>query len=63
MWAEPSWILMWKTRDKDELRRVSEIGGATDTTLVRDTVQNLDTHEFLCIRTRTGEMVISKVDL
>jgi hypothetical protein len=63
MWSECSWFFAFRTRDRDELRRVSEIGGGTDTSAVADAIQALGPNEFICVQTRTGEMVRSKVEL
>jgi hypothetical protein len=60
MWSECSWFFAFRTPDEDELKRVGEIGG-TDARLIRETVRSLPPHEFLCVRTRTGDMMRSKV--
>lgn len=62
MFSEPSWVFFFRTNDEDELRRVGEIGG-TDSRLIRDVIRSLEPHEFLCVRTRTGEMARSRVEL
>lgn len=61
MWSECSWLFAFRTRDKAELDRLGEIGGGMDTGQVRAAIQGLAPHEFLCVRTRTGEMMVSKV--
>lgn len=60
MFSECSWFFAFRTADEDELRRVGEIGGA-DSTAIREIMRSLKPHEFVCVRTRTGEMVRSKV--
>jgi energy-coupling factor transporter ATP-binding protein EcfA2 len=62
IFSEPAWVFFFRTRDNDELKRVSEIGGSVDTAMVRDEIQSLEKYEFLCIRKDTGEMVRSKVE-
>jgi hypothetical protein len=59
MFSECSWFLAFRTADEDELRRVGEIGG-TDSKLVREAMRTLAPHDFLVVRTRTGEMVRSR---
>lgn len=61
MFSEPSWLFLFPFYDIDDLRRISEIGG--DTHVIRQIVSELPEHHFLCIRRRTREMVISKVEL
>ena len=61
VFSEPSWLFFFKTRDVDELRRVGEIGGGSDTAQVRTEITKLKKYEFLCVRKDTGEMVKSKV--
>lgn len=63
MFSEPSWLFFFGTRDADELRRVGEIGGGSDTARVRDELTTLNKYEFLCVRKDTGEMVRSKVQI
>lgn len=60
MFSECSWFFAFRTADEDELRRVGEIGGA-DSTAIREIMRSLAPHEFLCVQTRTGVMVRSKV--
>ena len=59
MFSEASWFIAFRTADEDELRRVGEIGG-TDSNAIRAAMRSLKPHEFLMVRTRTGEMVRSK---
>jgi energy-coupling factor transporter ATP-binding protein EcfA2 len=61
MFSECSWFFAFRTADEDELKRVSEIGG-TDTKLIREHMRTLKPHEFICVRTRTGDIVKSKAD-
>jgi hypothetical protein len=60
MFSEASWFIAFRTADEDELRRVSEIGGV-DTRTLREVMRTLKPHEFVAVRTRTGEMVRSMV--
>lgn len=61
MFSEASWFAAFRTADEDELRRVGEIGG-TDSKLIREVMRTLAPHEFLMVQTRTGVMVVSKVE-
>lgn len=61
MWSEATWLFAFRTTDEDELRRVSEIGG-TDKRQLADVIRNLRPHEFVACRTRTGDMVRSRVE-
>lgn len=61
MFSECSWFFAFRTTDEDELRRVSEIGGA-DTRTLRAIMRTLKPHEFVACQTRTGRMVRSKMD-
>lgn len=60
MFSECSWFFAFRTADEDELRRVGEIGGV-DAKELRAVMRTLKPHEFVCCRTRTGEMVRSMV--
>jgi len=60
MFSECSWFFAFRTTDEDELRRVSEIGGA-DTRTLREIMRTLRPHEFVACQTRTGRMVRSKM--
>jgi hypothetical protein len=60
MFSECSWFIAFRTTDEDELRRVSEIGGA-DTKTLRAIMRKLQPHEFVACQTRTGKMVRSKM--
>lgn len=60
MFSECSWFFAFRTADEDELRRVGEIGGV-DSKRLREVIRGLQPHEFVCCRTRTGEMVRSMV--
>jgi hypothetical protein len=60
MFSEASWFFAFRTADEDELRRVGEIGGV-DTRTLRAIMRSLRPHEFVCVQTRTGEMVRSMV--
>lgn len=62
MFSECSWFFAFRTTDEDELRRVSEIGGA-DTRTLRAIMRTLRPHEFVAAQTRTGRMVRSKMEL
>lgn len=61
MFSECSWFIAFRTADDDELKRVSEIGGA-DTKTIRDVMRRLEPHEFVAVQTRTGVMVRSKAN-
>lgn len=60
MFSECSWFAAFRSTDEDELRRVSEIGGA-DTKALRAIIRTLQPHEFVICSTRTGKMLRSKV--
>lgn len=60
MFSECSWFLAFRTVDEDELRRVGEIGGV-DSKRLRGIMRSLERHEFVAVRTHTGEVVRSKV--
>lgn len=60
MFSEASFFFAFRTADEDELRRVGEIGGV-DVKQLRSVMRTLKPHEFVAVRTRTGEMVRSKV--
>lgn len=60
MFSECSWFIAFRTADRDELRRVSEIGGV-DNAHLREVMKGLQPHEFVVVQTRTGNMVRSKV--
>lgn len=59
--SQATWIAVWQTADRDDLKRLSDIAAGVDIDLIRSTVANLDyhRHEFLLINTRTRELVTS----
>lgn len=62
MWSEPSWVFVFTPDDEDDLRRVAELSG--DRLRVMAASEQLDGHEFLCIRRQRGHkksLYISKV--
>jgi energy-coupling factor transporter ATP-binding protein EcfA2 len=62
MFANVSWVFMFKTHDEDDLRRVGEIAGGVDTRMIRDGVRNLERYDFIVIQRETGKVVRSRVD-
>jgi energy-coupling factor transporter ATP-binding protein EcfA2 len=58
MWSESTWLLIFKPRDEDDLKRVAQLSGAKADVLA--VVPELDKHEFLLVH-RGGELLVSKV--
>jgi hypothetical protein len=64
MWSEPSWIIILRPEDQDDLKRVAELSGRKDEVL--EIVQRLGGFEFLCVqRQRNGRraLIVSKVQV
>lgn len=52
-------VFLWQERDERNLARMAGLA-SLDTRLIRQTVTNLEPHEFLYINTRTGYLVRSR---
>ncbi len=56
MYSQPRFLMLWRTNDREELRRLAGMNGA-NAELVRDVVQQLDRFEIMVADLFTGEMV------
>lgn len=61
LYSAPRHLFMWRTTDRDDLRRIAGIGGL-DTEPIRAAVAALPEHHVLYIDSRTGRMVRTLVD-
>lgn len=59
MWSEPAWAVAFRPDDEDEARRVSEFLGSRRKYL--PALMELAPHQFLMVRRRKREAVISKL--
>lgn len=59
MWSEPSWAVAFRPDDEDEARRVAEFLGSRRVYL--PVLMGLNRHEFLLVRRREREALISKL--
>jgi len=61
--ANSSHVFLWKTTDRDDLKRLADIGGL-DAKLVGKEAQSLGRHEFIYVHTRGTEvkMIRSQVE-
>jgi energy-coupling factor transporter ATP-binding protein EcfA2 len=55
-------LFFWRDNDEANLKRIGGLG-RLDSKLIRDTVGDLPHHSTLYLNTRTGRMVVTKVDL
>lgn len=53
-------VVFFRTTDEADLKRIGGLGGVSNK-LIRETVMMLESHQFLYLNTRTGDMHISKV--
>jgi hypothetical protein len=63
MWSEPSWIIILRPEDEDDLKRVAELSGRKAEVI--EIVDHLGAFEFLCIRRQRGGgrgIYVSKVN-
>lgn len=60
-YSNSSHLLIWRTNDDEDLRRLSGMGAAPNA-VVRDAVQSLDfhAHEVLWVDTRAGDLYITR---
>lgn len=69
----PSWVpvvtyssathaMIWRTTYRDDLRRLSELGGV-DMRDLQSNLLTLDKHDFIYVNTRKGDIVRSRVQL
>lgn len=61
MYDQATWLFFFRDNDERNLRRLGSMGGL-ETRTIMQTVATLDTHQFLAINTRTGEMFRSTVE-
>jgi energy-coupling factor transporter ATP-binding protein EcfA2 len=64
MWTEPSWLIICRPEDDDDLREVAKLSG--EKMAVLNTVPHLGPYEFLCIRRQRHaqrELYVSRVDV
>lgn len=64
MWSEPSWIVVFRPDDEDDLKRVASITGRKAEII--EAADRLGGHEFLCIRRQRGggrALYVSRVDV
>jgi hypothetical protein len=64
MWSEPSWVIIFRPEDIDDLKRVAEASGRKNDVLLA--ASQLGGFEFLCVRRqRNGErgLYVSRVDV
>ena len=52
-------IFFWRVNDRNDLDKIAGIG-FLDASIIRNLVANLESHQFLYVNTRTGEMVRSR---
>lgn len=52
--------VIWRTTFKNDLKRLSELGGIDERQLARN-ILDLDKHEFIYVNTRTGDIMRSQV--
>lgn len=63
MWSEPSWVMIFKPEDIDDLKRVAEASGRKNEVLLA--ADKLGGYEFLCVRRqRNGQrgLYVSRVE-
>lgn len=56
MYSQPTHLFFWRSTDRDDLRRISGVGGL-DPEPIRAAVSTLPTHHVLYVDTRTGRML------
>jgi len=55
-------LFFFRTNDENDVKRIGGMGGVSNK-LIREIVSVLESKQFLYLNTRTGEMLISKVNL
>ena len=58
-YSQATHLFLWRTGDRRDLNRLSDISGAVDVDAIRSVVSGLTGHDFLYINTRTGTMLVS----
>lgn len=65
MWSEPTWVIMFRLEDSDDMKRVAQLSGRPVD--VYQAARGLGEHEFLCIRRQRHagkrELYVSRVDV
>ena len=59
-YSQATHLFLWGGNDDVDLKRVSEISGRVDRKAIRETLLELDIHEFVYVNTRDGFSVVSQ---
>lgn len=57
MWTEPKWLIVYRLRSRDDIKRVADLSGCADE--VWAIVPRLRSHEFLCIERQESKDDVS----
>jgi len=55
-YSQATHLFFWQQNDADDLARISDLGGRTNKSAIRDTVAGLVEYETLYVNTRSGDM-------
>lgn len=59
-YTEPTYLYAWRTRNPNDLRRLSDLSGAVDTRTVLRVLSALPKHDVLWTQLHTGEMHVTR---
>lgn len=59
--SAPTYLLIFRTADPDDLKAVAEMAGFADRSALRDEIARLPEHHHLLVNTRTGDMYVTRV--
>lgn len=62
MYGESTHVFIWRTVEREALRRVSDLGAA-NVDVAKAVIQNLEPHQCLYVNTRTGAMYRTRAPL
>lgn len=59
-YSQATHLFLYRPNEERDLKRLAEIGGAVDTTALRELVRRLPPHAFAYVNTRTGRVLVSR---
>lgn len=62
-YSQAQHLFLWRTADRRDTKRLGEISGNVDRRIIESALASLDYHEPLYVNTRTGEMLVTQVQL
>jgi hypothetical protein len=56
-------LFFWRDNDRENLKRIADMGGSVNPRDIQNAVANLDRHTMLYVNSRTGDTIETRVDV